>query len=106
MIRAEVRRRGGRIVRLHVHGHAGTAPYGQDLVCAAVSAIVQTAALGLGRLDRDAPQAKVRDGDVLWQGESGDPGQVILETCLLGLQDIAASYPGAIALSVKEEENP
>ncbi len=105
MIRAEVVRRGGRIVRLHVHGHAGTAPYGQDLVCAAVSAIVQTAALGLGRFDPEAADARVRDGDVLWQGESGEIGQAILETCLLGLEDISESYPGAIALSVKKEEN-
>ena len=105
MIRAEVSRSGGRIVRLHVRGHAGTAPYGQDLVCAAVSAVVQTAALGLGRLDAAAKAPRVRDGDILWQGESGEAGQIILETCLLGLQDIAASYPGAIALAVKEEES-
>lgn len=106
MIRAEVRRLRGRIVRLQVHGHAGTAPYGQDLVCAAVSAIVQTAALGIGRLDTEAPPARVREGDLLWQGESGDAGQIILETCLLGLKDIADSYPGAIALVIKEEERP
>ena len=106
MIRAEVGRSGGRIVRLHVHGHAGTAPYGEDLVCAAVSAVVQTAALGLARLDRMAAAARVRDGDLSWQGESGEAGQVILETCVLGLQDIAASYPGAIALVVKEDERP
>ena len=104
MIRTEVRRRGGRIVRLHVHGHAGTAPHGQDLVCAAVSALVQTAALGLREFDAAAPPARVRDGDLLWQGESGDAGQIILETCILGLQDIARSYPGAIALAFKEEE--
>jgi hypothetical protein len=28
-------------------GHANAAPHGQDIVCAAVSAILQTAALGL-----------------------------------------------------------
>lgn len=103
MIRTDVRRRGGRIVRLHVHGHAGTAPHGEDLVCAAVSALVQTAALGLKELDSTAPPARVREGDLLWQGESGEAGQIILETCVLGLQDIARSYPGAIALVFKEE---
>ena len=106
MIRAEVHRRGGRIVRLRVHGHADTAPYGQDLVCAAVSAIVQTAALGLGRLDTAAPPAEIGDGDVRWQGESGEAGQIILETCLIGLRDIAESHPGALALVVKEDERP
>ena len=66
--------------------------------------MVQTAALGLRKLDAGAPPARVGEGDLLWQGESGEAGQIILETCLLGLQDIAASYPGAIALAVKEEE--
>jgi uncharacterized protein YsxB (DUF464 family) len=32
---------------IDVKGHAGYAPHGQDIVCAAVSAIVQTAVLGL-----------------------------------------------------------
>ena len=105
MIRAEVGRRGGRIVRLRVHGHAGQGPYGEDLVCAAVSAIVQTAALGLSHLDGAAAPARVREGDLLWQGESGAAGQTILETVVLGLKDLEESYPGAIALVVKEEES-
>jgi len=105
VIRAEVRRRGGRIEAVHVRGHAGSGPYVQDLVCAAVSAVVQTALLGLGRLDPAAPPAEVSEGDVRWQGRSGEAGQVILETCLMGLRDIAESHPGTIALIVKEEEN-
>lgn len=32
---------------IDVKGHAGYAPHGQDIVCAAVSAILQTAVLGL-----------------------------------------------------------
>lgn len=39
MIRAKCRRRGDRW-ELDVRGHAGSAPYGQDLVCAAVTALV------------------------------------------------------------------
>lgn len=103
MIRAEVRRREGRIGSLQVLGHAGTAPYGQDLVCAAVSAVVQTALLGLAALDPSAPAARVREGDVRWQGRTGDIGQAILETCLIGLQDIAKSHPQALAVEVGEE---
>ena len=33
--------------RIHVSGHANTAPYGSDIVCAAVSAITLTLIRGL-----------------------------------------------------------
>ena len=39
----------GRISAFRVHGHSGTAPKGRDIVCAGVSALAQTALLGLGR---------------------------------------------------------
>ena len=38
-----------------VKGHADYAPYGEDIICSAVSAIVQTAQMGLERLAEDYP---------------------------------------------------
>lgn len=102
MIAAEVRRRAGRIAELRVQGHAGTARHGQDLVCAAVSAIVQTALLGLQRIDGAPPPDTLAEGDVHWSGTTGDAGQAILETCLLGLQDLARDHPQAISIEVRE----
>ena len=40
MIRIRVTETDGRITAMHVSGHAEAAPYGKDLVCAAVSGIV------------------------------------------------------------------
>jgi uncharacterized protein YsxB (DUF464 family) len=36
-------------------GHAGYAEYGQDIVCASVSAIIQTALLGLQAISEQYP---------------------------------------------------
>lgn len=46
MIRVEVDSRSG-YMNIKVEGHANYAPHGQDIVCAGVSAILQTAVLGL-----------------------------------------------------------
>lgn len=78
--------------------------HGEDLVCAAVSAIVQTALLGLQQVDGAPPPERLDEGNVLWRGETGDAGQAILRTCVIGLQDIAKDHPKA--LSVKEKEVP
>lgn len=43
-------------VSITLNGHANSAPYGQDLVCAGVSTLVQTMILGLETLARENPQ--------------------------------------------------
>ncbi|MCF0110167.1 MAG: ribosomal-processing cysteine protease Prp [Erysipelotrichaceae bacterium] len=40
MIRVEIQRQDNRVLKLVVSGHAESAPYGQDLVCAAVSSVM------------------------------------------------------------------
>ena len=105
MIRAEVRRRGGEIRYLRVRGHADAGPYGQDLICAAVSAVVQTAMLGLQEFDPTAPPADISDGDVRWQGTASAAGQAILGACVAGLRDIARSHRQFLSLSEKEESS-
>lgn len=103
MIRAEVRRSGGEIRYLRVRGHAGSGPYGHDLVCAAVSAVVQTAIMGLREIDPGAGPGEIAEGDVRWQGSAGPQGQAILLACIVGLRDIARSHPKSLALTEKEE---
>lgn len=41
---------------IEIDGHAGYAEYGNDIVCAAVSAILQTAQLGLIKLAQQFPE--------------------------------------------------
>lgn len=66
MIRFSVQDREG-IFTVAVQGHAGYAPRGQDIVCAAASALVNAAALGAEALwERGAlkmpPEIRLREG--------------------------------------------
>lgn len=107
MIRVEVSRQiigDHKVIEFTVSGHADTAPHGQDIVCAAVSAIVQTAIMGVERIAH-GPSAITRPGDVRWQGVVDDVAEGIIETMLLGLQDIADQYPETvIAIAVGRVE--
>ena len=109
MIRIQIWRRAtGSIDRFRLEGHSGYAPLGQDIVCAAVSALAQTAVLGLmsvvqmdvevevdadiGLLDCRIPRAD-RGSDATL-----DQQAAILETMVLGLREIEAQYPQYVTI--------
>lgn len=77
---------------LTVHGHAGAAPYGEDVVCAYVSGIVQ--ALGgyvLNAEQAASPHVVLRSGSATISAR-GDLTQAF-EMAYIGLLQAAESYP-------------
>ena len=50
MTQVVVKRAKGHIVSVECRGHSGYAPEGEDIVCAALSSVVQTAILGVFRV--------------------------------------------------------
>lgn len=103
----------GELTGFLVHGHAGYADVGQDIVCAGVSALVQAAVLGLERfLERkplvvtgeEADSGKKRGRQtcghdafvrVLLPPLSGDDrlvAKIILETLEMGIEGIASGF--------------
>jgi hypothetical protein len=86
---------------LTVSGHAGFADHGDDIVCAAASALVLTAAHGVATycgalvVVRDDP-----DGDYVLEVPRGGGvrAQAVLETALSGLRAIARKHPGHLAV--------
>ena len=108
MIRVRIERRLGEITGFTVTGHADTAPRGQDIVCAAVSAIVQTALIGIGELYGGPPAEHIAEGDVSWQmaGAPGDnlPIDAILATMRAGLEAIAEDHPEAVSVAIAAKE--
>lgn len=99
MIRVQVRRApDGSIVEVRTEGHAEFADPGEDIVCAAVSALVETARIGLKRVAGHPHEGKTSMGKayckVLIGGtpESAMKAQAILETTVLGLKDIEKDY--------------
>jgi uncharacterized protein YsxB (DUF464 family) len=84
-----------------VTGHAGFARPGKDIVCSAVSALVQTAANGVSAYC--GAVAEVRDdpaGDYVLDvpGGGGARAQAVLETTIAGLRAIARSHPEHVAV--------
>ncbi|MDH7478449.1 MAG: ribosomal-processing cysteine protease Prp [Syntrophomonadaceae bacterium] len=105
MIRVEVQRNpGGEITTLRVKGHAGYGVRGQDIVCAGVSALTQSALLGLQRFLAGDVQLELAEGLLQvvlperLSPEERNNASVILETVMLGIEHIALNYPRNIRI--------
>jgi uncharacterized protein YsxB (DUF464 family) len=88
----------GEIYRYSVTGHANTAAYGQDIVCAGVSTLTQTAVLGLEQQLGRQFHLIVKSGkiDVELQNTPDELTAAILETMLIGLNEIAKINPDSV----------
>ena len=75
----------GRLVTFRAQGHAGAAQKGEDLVCAAVSALVLTLS------------------EALIQFRLSKRTRPILKTVLCGLDLLARAYPNHIEIRDKSE---
>ncbi|MGI6538896.1 MAG: ribosomal-processing cysteine protease Prp [Caldicoprobacterales bacterium] len=94
----------GLIREFKVSGHAGYDEPGKDIVCAAVSAVVQTAVIGLTDV------AGIRIKPVQRKGlaecrlpenleeEQRKSADIILKTMMAGLQSIKLGYPSRISI--------
>lgn len=100
----------GRIVQVAVNGHTGYAVAGEDIVCAAVSSVVQGAALGVLKVAK--AEATYRTDDrkgalslALAEGQketAAHDAEVILRTALAAVEDIAKGYSQFVKVEVKE----
>lgn len=101
MISIEIyRNSGGSITGFNSTGHANTAPHGQDIVCAGVAALSQTAVLGLERHLRRGLHLDVASGKLTAElvDEPDALTDAILESMVLGLTEIAKIYPKSVRL--------
>ena len=94
----------GKFYSLEVKGHAGSGPYGHDLVCAAVSAIVLG---GLNNLQDGDNQYKseVKEGYVYLETlkEVSIHDEIVLETIEKQIESVATSYPKNAKLERKHK---
>jgi len=100
----------GAVRRIKVDGHAGYAAPGEDIVCAAASATIYTAAGALNCLC-GAPDscADERDGYFLLtvpdfkDGDISRKADVIMETTYIGYKQIELSYPDFLKVTEIEK---
>lgn len=103
MINILIVSKNNKINKVECSGHSGYAKQGKDIVCSAVSAIIQTALLGLIDLSGDVLY-KVGDGYLCFdcplpKDENHDiRQQSILRAMYLGLKDIQSGYGAFIKM--------
>ncbi|PZR57473.1 MAG: ribosomal-processing cysteine protease Prp [Candidatus Meridianibacter frigidus] len=97
-----------RLSLVFAKGHAGWADEGQDVVCAAVSAILQAARLGLEQHVRVPLAAQQKKGELLleWpESRREDPAvQAIVATAELSIERIARQYPEHVRFQTRSGE--
>jgi uncharacterized protein YsxB (DUF464 family) len=102
MIRIDIYRdNAGAIAGFAVNGHANTAPHGQDIVCAGVAVLTQSAVLGLERHLRREFDLDIGPGRLVLnlKGAPDVSTGAILETMLLGLTEIAGQNPRSVRIT-------
>jgi uncharacterized protein YsxB (DUF464 family) len=98
----------GSIIGYKVKGHAGFDDYGKDIVCSAVSVVVQSNLLGLREVAGIDIDYSAGQGELVCMlprgldSENKDKARLLLGTMYLTLRNIADNYPGNISL-VDEE---
>ncbi len=99
----------GKFIGVLCEGHSDYAEEGSDIVCAAVSSVVQTAVLGLMQkagipveYEVDAQEARLKAmlPEKLTERQVHD-ADVILSTACLGISDLYEQYSDFISLEVK-----
>lgn len=82
--------------RIKIDGHAGYAPAGQDIVCAAVSTLVQTFIASVEELTADKIKAvRNEQGQIqtIQYRSLSAKGTTLLGSFFVGVRMIADSYP-------------
>ena len=108
MVKVIVFREQGTVVGFELTGHADQGAYGEDIACAGISAIAQTALLGITdvlKLDASTTRAS---GDVFCElsretaPEDLEKAAIVFNTMIAGLTSIRQAYPKALKFSYRE----
>ena len=109
MTRIVFHKRGEDFVRIESEGHTGYACSGEDIVCAAISALLQGAALGVLKVAGVKAEYRVNEekGSLLLAlpkdlgGGQRRDCNVILKTLFLSVTDLQKGYSEYIEVEVK-----
>ena len=106
MINITVKKRNGSYLDFLSRGHAGYAEEGQDIVCAAVSALIITTVNSLDEFTEEKVEVGEDDGYVSIHFKTNpntERGKLLMDSLILGLTEIEHSYNNRY-LTVKVKE--
>ena len=104
MITVKIVHNNNDIYKVECKGHSGFDKSGKDIVCSAVSAVIQTALMGLMDVSKSKVLYDREDGYLKFtcpDPESRDEGirqQAILKTMKIGLKDLQSGYKAFIKM--------
>ena len=106
MINITVKKRNGSYLDFLSRGHAGYAEAGQDIVCAAVSALIVTTVNSLDEFTEEEIEVREDDGYVSIHFKTNpntERGKLLMDSLILGLTEIEHSYNNRyLTVRVKE----
>lgn len=83
----------GRLTGFEVSGHSGTAPKGQDIICAAVSSAADMTANTISEIYKASADITARDGYLKLSVKSDDELQKLLRGFELHMRALAKEFP-------------
>lgn len=106
MIRVQVVKENGHYRKFMIDGHAGYADFGEDIICAAVSALVINAINSIEAFTEDGYTCDCKDGMIQnWEFSSSVSPEtdLLMDSLILGLETIRKSY-GDTYLHIEKKE--
>lgn len=80
---------------LTVDGHAGYAETGNDIICAAISALAQGLLHSLDALTEDSVSSEIANGHIALKWENlSEQGKLLIDSFFLAVSDIQSTYGG------------
>lgn len=101
--------RNGNFYRFEISGHSGYSESGSDIVCAAVSAISQTAVFGLCELKKLKATVNINEKSGFLSFESQDPkideesAKLLIDSMFFSLENISRQYGDYIKTEVHHD---
>lgn len=112
MVKVFIERKNGKIIEFYGKGHANYSEYGEDIVCAAISAVTQQTALGIIKYLKLKPKMEMKDGflrinlrELQLSDQKRRELDILLETMELMLKEIKKEHPKHLKLIEKEEKH-
>ena len=89
--------------KITASGHAGYAPKGQDIVCAAFSVLSLTLEIAVERLTEDDIRISLENGEMAAQWKQVSPeGLLLIKAYIEGVKALAENYPEYITVQARD----
>ena len=85
--------------RITVSGHAGFAETGKDIVCAGVTALIQTLIKSASDLTEDKIEYEISPGRAdIYYGDLSEAGKLLVDSFFIGICMVSYEFPECVRI--------